>query len=60
MEAAWVPTTDDRNEEAEMSEDGDGVCHWKHVVWLRALKPSTVQHSASLSCDGKTRRYSSC
>jgi hypothetical protein len=36
MEAAWVPTTDDSNEEAEMSEDGG--YHWKHVLWLRAHK----------------------
>jgi hypothetical protein len=37
MEAAWVPTTDDPDK-ANMSEDGDGVCHWKRVLWLRARK----------------------
>jgi hypothetical protein len=37
IEAAWVPTTDDPGQ-AKMSEDGDGVCHWKHVVWLRARR----------------------
>jgi hypothetical protein len=36
MEAAWVPTAEDRHEEAKMSEDGDGVCHWKYVLWHRA------------------------
>ncbi|KAL2127440.1 hypothetical protein VTI74DRAFT_10744 [Chaetomium olivicolor] len=35
MEAAWVPTTNDPDK-ANMSEDGDGVCHWKHVLCLRA------------------------
>jgi hypothetical protein len=38
MEATWVPTTDDPDQEAEISEDGDGVCHWNHVLWLRAHK----------------------
>ncbi|KAJ4307319.1 hypothetical protein N0V88_000702 [Collariella sp. IMI 366227] len=38
MEAAWVPTTDDHDESAKMRKDGDGVCHWKHVLWLRAHK----------------------
>ncbi|KAL2193977.1 hypothetical protein P885DRAFT_80752, partial [Corynascus similis CBS 632.67] len=36
MEGAWIPTTYDPNEEAEMSEDGNGDGHWKHVLWLRA------------------------
>ncbi|KAL2016712.1 hypothetical protein VTK56DRAFT_3141 [Thermocarpiscus australiensis] len=38
MEAAWVPTTGQSNEEAKMSEDGKGVCHWKHDLWTRAHK----------------------
>ncbi|RYP14218.1 hypothetical protein DL765_006538 [Monosporascus sp. GIB2] len=38
MEAAWVPTTDDPEEEVEMSKGGDGDHHWKHVLWLRAHK----------------------
>ncbi|KAL2166210.1 hypothetical protein VTG60DRAFT_3125 [Thermothelomyces hinnuleus] len=36
MEGAWVPTTDDHDEEAEISKGGNGVCRWKHVLWLRA------------------------
>jgi hypothetical protein len=36
MEVAWVPTTDHPDEEAEMSNDGDGDYLWKHVLWLRA------------------------
>lgn len=31
MEAAWVPTAHDPDN-AEMSKNSDGVCHWKHVL----------------------------
>ncbi|KAL2168266.1 hypothetical protein VTG60DRAFT_234 [Thermothelomyces hinnuleus] len=35
-EAAWVPTTDSPDEEAEMSKNGDSDLHWMFVLWLRA------------------------